>query len=177
MGVLFLTAGESEIHSFTKLEIKMQNIQCSLFTRCHRIPMLYPVMMATFFFLAHSPSVLADQASLDGLGDFGITGLQLISESDASEVRGSALQTSHFGISFISGMLYDPSTSSFIKGHSIQLTEAEDFVSESNVLRPFAESTVTWDREAVLQVESTFVDLQSSMRGLVQATGFSLSTY
>lgn len=121
--------------------------------------------------------VSAEDLTSKDRNNFGLNTLEPISQLDANQVRGSALQTRHFGISFISGMLFDPSTASFIKGHSIQLTEASDFVSESQILQPFAESTVTWDREASLQVDSTFVDLEAMMRGTVQATGFALSNY
>lgn len=146
-------------------------LPCKAFTRCFSI-----AVTACSLFLTTN-LVTADELTQEQKSVFGLTGLNPISQDGASTVRGSALETRHFGISFISGMLFDPSTASFIKGHSIQLTESSDFVSESQILQPFAESTVTWDREASLQVESTFVDLEAMMRGAVQATGFALSNY
>jgi hypothetical protein len=74
-------------------------------------------------------------------------------------------------------MLFDPSTSSVIKGHSIQLSSASDFVEESNLTATVRESSVNWAREISLETEATFVDLDASMRGLIQATGFALSEY
>ncbi|MGB0599698.1 MAG: hypothetical protein ACPGLY_23690 [Rubripirellula sp.] len=115
--------------------------------------------------------------SLRQLDEFGLTDLSDLQKDEAAAVRGSALQTSHSGISFISGILFDPSTSSVIKGHSIQLSSASDFVEESNLTATVRESSVNWTREVTLETETSFVDFDASMRGLIQATGFALSAY
>ena len=137
------------------------------------------VLFGVFAFcsLAINHTTLADESRAIDLTAFGLEEIKPLSQLEGDAVRGSALETRHFGISFISGMLFDPSTSSFIKGHSIQLTQGEDFVAESHLLRPNAESMVTWDREVELEIGTEIVDLNAFMRGLVQATGFSLSQY
>jgi len=139
--------------------------------------LLLAMAVAGFSFFATGSSATGEQATDARLADFGLNEIESLDSSEASRVRGAGLATRHFGISLISGMLFDPSTASFIKGHSIQLTESEDYVTDSQLVRPTAQSTVTWDRTAQLQVESTFGDLTSAMRGVIQATGFSLSAY
>ena len=121
--------------------------------------------------------LFAEERDSDELAAFGLSSLEVLPKSQANQVRGTYLETRHYGISFISGMLFDPDTASFIKGHSIQLTEAADYVSDSQLISPFARSNVNWDREATLQVSTQIVDLESAMRGVVQATGFALSNY
>ncbi|MDG2390546.1 MAG: hypothetical protein P8M30_14650 [Planctomycetaceae bacterium] len=153
----------------------------SLFT--HHLPsaLLVRLLLLSGLFLsnaacwAEAPS--EKTLSRQQLEEFGLLDMSDLQKQEASAVRGSALQTSHSGVSFISGMLFDPSTSSVIKGHSIQLSSASDFVEESNLTATVRESSVNWAREISLETEATFVDLDASMRGLIQATGFALSAY
>lgn len=135
------------------------------------------IAFAALGFFAIGKSARGEEVGTIDLAAFGLSALEPLNSSQAEDVRGAGLATRHFGISLISGMLFDPSTASFIKGHSIQLTESEDYVTDSQLVRPTAQSTVTWDRQATLQVETTLNDLSSAMRGVVQATGFSLSAY
>ncbi|MCH1497059.1 MAG: hypothetical protein L7U72_17690 [Rubripirellula sp.] len=135
------------------------------------------IAFTAFGFFACEISAQGEEVGKIDLAAYGRNTLEPLDSSHASEVRGAGLATRHFGISLISGMLFDPSTASFIKGHSIQLTESEDYVTDSQLVQPTAQSTVTWDRQATLQVETTLNDLSSAMRGVVQATGFSLSAY
>ncbi len=109
--------------------------------------------------------------------DFGLQNLAPMRDQEAEAIQCQSLFTEHFGISFISGILYDPNTGSSIKAHAIELSKASDFIGDSISVNDVAISQVNWDRIAEIDVTSTIVDFQASMRGLLQATGFALSTY
>lgn len=117
------------------------------------------------------------EAAENDLADFGLANLAPLAAGEAEEIQCQSLFTEHFGISFISGILYDPNTGSSIKAHSIELSSASDFVADSISVNDVAISQVSWDRIAEIDIASSIVDFQASMRGLIQATGFALSTY
>ena len=117
------------------------------------------------------------EAAENDLANFGLANLAPLAAREAEEIQCQSLLTEHFGISFISGLLYDPNTGSSIKAHSIELSSASDFVADSLSVNDVAISQVSWDRIAEIDIASSIVDFQASMRGLIQATGFALSTY
>lgn len=117
------------------------------------------------------------QADENQLTEFGLVNLAPMDAGEVQKIQCQSLFTEHFGISFISGILYDPNTGSSIKAHSIELSNASDFVSDSIAVNNVAVSQVSWDRIAEVDIASSIVDFQASMRGLIQATGFALSTY
>ncbi|MAI35552.1 MAG: hypothetical protein L7W43_14785 [Rubripirellula sp.] len=117
------------------------------------------------------------EADENQLSEFGLANLTPMAAAEARSIQCRSLFTEHFGISFISGILYDPNTGSSIKVHSIELSNASDFVSDSISVNDVAVSQVSWDRIAEVDIASSIVDFQASMRGLIQATGFALSTY
>ncbi|MAI70111.1 MAG: hypothetical protein CMM01_04290 [Rhodopirellula sp.] len=117
------------------------------------------------------------EAEENQLTQFGLVNLAPMDAAEVQTIQCRSLFTEHFGISFISGILYDPNTGSSIKAHSIELSNASDFVSDSISVNDVAVSQVSWDRIAEVDISSSIVDFQASMRGLIQATGFALSTY
>lgn len=55
------------------------------------------------------------EAAENDLADFGLANLAPLAAGEADEIQCQSLFTEHFGISFISGILYDPNTGSSIK--------------------------------------------------------------
>ncbi len=141
-----------------------------------------PALVRTLGFIALVGMIVSAletrvEANENDFAEFGLVNLAPLEVGEAEKIQCRSLFTEHFGISFISGILYDPNTGSSIKAHSIELSSASDFVADSISINDVAISQVSWDRIAEVDIASSIVDFQASMRGLIQATGFALSTY
>lgn len=121
---------------------------------------------------ATMPSTTANAAD----DAFGLANVTPISDAEGSQVRGLSSATQTFGVSFLSGILFDPDTSSTARAHSLETTASIDNVEfyGSSVPR---DAQVTWERVVTLDFGLNINDFQAIMSGTIGSQGFAATPW
>lgn len=131
---------------------------------------------STLVMLALAAAMSSLPATTAAEDAFGLENVVPISEAEGNQVRGLSSATQTFGVSFLSGILFDPDTSSTARAHSLETTASIDTVEfyGSSVPR---DAQVTWQRAVTLDFGLTINDFQAIMSGTIGSQGFAATPW
>lgn len=136
---------------------------CKASTRAYPLNILLAALLT--FACSFGPSAYSQQP-----GDFGLNGLQPLTDQVGEQVRGASSSSSVSGMSFISAMLLDPATGSTMNSRSTSSTGSS---SQGVGIPTNASQNAISQVGFSMQIESSLGSFNGSVSG--SAGGFSFS--
>lgn len=138
--------------------------------------MLPPIIRPTLLLLILFTSANGVSRAVANEDPFGLDAVLVMSDDEGEEVRGLSSATQSFGVSFLSGILFDPDTGSVARAHSLETTASVDSV-DFNSAAVIRSTLVSWQRALTLDLGLSINNFQAIMAGATGAQGFASSLW